>query len=94
MELSAMGSMQRSKVKYSPKEEQLIKLLPDKGVSISSAVLVEKLYGINRPYYAEESVSKMMSELIKKVNYNKENFQINKTKPAGPYPIEYAKVDR
>lgn len=89
-----MGSTQRSKVRYSPQEERLLLLLPDDGSLVSSAVLVNKLYGANRPFSAESSVTSTMAGLIRKLDHNGDKYMITKTPPRGPYPTEYAKVKR
>lgn len=80
------------KINYSPMEQEVIDLLSH-GSIMTSEELVKKLY-VNRelPYYARESVTTCLRELIKKLKHNKEAFTITKTQPGGPYPTQYRKV--
>lgn len=95
MELSAMGSMQRSKVDYSPMEAKLLELLPKRGKYISINDLVDQYYDDPklRPYTARQSVTSVMSALTKKVEYNQEPFKVVRQRLAGK-PMEYARADR
>lgn len=79
-----------SKVKYSPTETQLLRLLPKGGRHISSEELAKKLYRYNvSPFYARNVIVGMMRTLIIKVQKNKEPFRILKTERAGPTPTQY-----
>lgn len=89
MESLVMASTQRSKVKYSPQEERLLRLLPTGDKRIISKDMVEKFYtDDNRPYHDYDSLMKVMRGLRKKVEYNKEPFKVIKDN------VGYAKVDR
>lgn len=92
-----MVSISRKKIKYSTTEEVLLSLLPKREGSITSSELADRLYdGKNRqrPRTALQSVAAMMSMLSKKVDLNKESFQIVKAARSGPNLMEYRKVMR
>ena len=79
-----------SKVRYSPQEIKLLKLL-EKGNIITSDELAKKLYGDDAPYHARASVTSILRSLIGKIEHNGETFTITKTKQGGPYPTRYKK---
>lgn len=78
---------------YSPKEQQLLDVLMpllSNGKLLSSTELIKKLYANgDAPYYAHQSVTALMSSLIRKVEHNAEPFIVTKSAAAGPYPISY-----
>lgn len=91
-----MASIKRTEIKkvsYSTMEQQVIDLLSH-GSIMTSKELVKQIYdGRDVPYYARASVTKCLSGLIEKLEYNKEAFMITKTKPGGPYPTQYKKTE-
>lgn len=92
-----MVSISRKKIKYSTTEEVLLSLLPKREGSITSSELADRLYVGSlrqRPRTALQSIVAMMSMLSKKVELNKEPFQIVKAARSGPNPMEYRKVMR
>jgi hypothetical protein len=93
MEISPMAST-RSKIKYSPQEQTLLRLLPT-GKRISSMELDNQLYTTaNRPFHSLKSVSATMTSLMKKLDYNKDKYMIIKGPRSGPKYMEYTKVER
>lgn len=86
-----MGSIKSRKVNYSPKENKLLRLLPE-GKLISSIELTKKLE--SNSYNAQQSTVALMSSLIKKLNHNMDIYKIEKSPRSGPNPMEYRKVKR
>jgi hypothetical protein len=94
----AMDSTVKSKQKiirrYSPLETKLLTLLSEEKV-ITSKKLTEDLYsGNDIPFHAQSSVTSILRALIRKVEHNGESFIITKTRPIGPYPVQYQKVPK
>jgi len=89
------SSLNERCVDYSPTEKSLLALLPTGGKAISSEELVDRHYeGDDKPFNARQSIVTAMTNLIKKVEHNREPFRIVKAKRSGPYPMEYKKVKR
>ncbi len=77
-----------STVRYSPGERKLFSLLTDK--PMSSEALSEKFYRGHKevPFHGRKIVIGLVTSIQKKVNANKEKFQIMKSDRKGPHPIE------
>lgn len=86
-------TMDMRKLRYSPMERRLLKLLA-KGKGLTSEDLVEGVYDGDAPFAARHSVNSVMRSLIRKVEHNKEDFIITKTAPNGPYPTEFKKISK
>jgi hypothetical protein len=79
-----------SKISYSPTEQALLEILQVQ-VSLDTHALTDAYYdGRDRPWHAETVIRSAMSELIKKVQANGENFEIQRIKPAGRKPVVYS----
>jgi hypothetical protein len=78
-----------NKMKYSSSEQKLLDLIPTDGTSISTEELADKRYeGEEVPFNSRGIVLATLSQLIRKVDHNKENFKIRKGRRMGPIPTE------
>jgi len=85
--------MDSTAVKYSPLEEQMLKLMLA-GKSMTTTQLVDMHYSNSeKPYHARAIVRTTMSNLIRKVEHNKENFRIVKGPRQGPRDSTF-KIER
>jgi hypothetical protein len=77
------------KRKYSNSEQKLLDLIPTDGTPISTEELADKRYeGEEVPFNSRGIVLATLSQLIRKVDHNKENFKIRKGRRMGPIPLE------
>lgn len=84
----------RNKVHYSRMETAMLKML-NGGRRISSEELTDRVYKDEvRPFNARNSVTSIMSSLIRKAEHNREPFKIVKSTQGGPVSTEYQKVER
>jgi hypothetical protein len=78
-----------AKLKYSDAEQKLLNLIPTNGKSITTEELAEKRYAREEvPFNSRAIVLATLSQLMRKVDNNKENFRIRKGKRRGPRPSE------
>jgi hypothetical protein len=78
-----------NKMKYSNSEQKLLDLIPTDGTPISTEELAVKRYeGEKVPFNSRGIVLATLSQLIRKVDHNKENFKIRKGRRMGPIPSE------
>jgi hypothetical protein len=76
-------------VNYSPSEKRLLDLIPRDGKRITTEELTKKRYaGESVPFNARMIVLGALTNLIRKVEYNREDFKIVKGIRKGPAPIE------
>lgn len=62
---------------------------------VSTLDLVTRAYsGEREPFAARQSVLDAANKLIRKVDYNKEPFEIFRSRPNGPQPIYFWKAPR
>jgi hypothetical protein len=79
--------MQEIKHAYSPSERRLLDLIKY-GQKISTSELLEGMYeGEYEPFHGRGSVNATLSDLIRKVDLNREPFVIRKSARRGPYPV-------
>jgi hypothetical protein len=77
------------KMKYSNSEQKLLNLIPTDGTPISTEELAIKRYeGEKVPFNSRGIVLATLSQLMRKVDHNKENFRIRKGRRMGPIPSE------
>jgi hypothetical protein len=77
------------KMRYSEAEQKLLDLIPTNGKMITTEELAEKRYkGEEVPFNSRAIVLATLSQLMRKVDRNKENFRIKKGKRRGPMPSE------
>jgi hypothetical protein len=82
-------SKDANKLKYSNSEQKLLDLIPRDGTPISTEELADKRYeGEKVPFNSRGIVLATLSQLIRKVDHNKENFKIRKGRRMGPIPLE------
>jgi hypothetical protein len=90
MASTAVKLKQQDFVKYSPSEKKIFALIPPNGESISMDKLTRKYYrgrGVIPPA-GQNTVSVMLRALMRKVEYNKEPFRINRSGRSGPRSTE------
>jgi len=77
-------------VPYSEAERELFALLPVGGKNaITSQDLVEKRYGASAPFHARAIIVATVGNLARKVEANREPFEIGRTVRQGPHPIRF-----
>jgi hypothetical protein len=81
-------------VQYSDSEKRLFSLLGAK--ARNTLELTDAFYTGEReaPFTARQTIVSYMSSLSKKIEHNKEPFQLVKSPRRGPAPIEYRIVPR
>ena len=87
----AKVELSNDKTPYSPSQRQLFEFMPKDGTRIKSTDLalmkIKKFkWTVDNPYNA---VSVHMRHLRKKINKNKEPFELMKSKARGPYSVEF-----
>jgi hypothetical protein len=75
-------------IRYSPSEKKIFDLIPRTGKKINMTDLTNKFYNGELRPGAQNAVSVMLRSLIKKMNYNKEQFEIKRSGRAGPNSME------
>jgi hypothetical protein len=84
-----MNKQEKLKIKYSDSEQRLLDLIPLNGTSITTEQLAEKRYANEEvPFNSRAIVNATLTQLMRKVDRNKENFKIRKGKRRGPMPSE------
>jgi hypothetical protein len=84
-----METAMAHKLRYSEAEQKLLDLIPTNGRMITTEQLAEKRYkGEEVPFNSRAIVLATLSQLIRKVDRNRENFLIRKGKRRGPMPSE------
>jgi hypothetical protein len=77
------------KLRYSEAEQKLLDLIPVNGRPITTEELADKRYASEEvPFNSRAIVLATLSQLMRKVDKNKENFRIRKGKRRGPRPSE------
>jgi hypothetical protein len=71
---------------YSPREQAILDLIPRSGEPVTTDVF-EKLYNKAETLNPRQNVNATLGTLIRKVNLNKEPFQIIKEARKGPYSV-------
>ena len=91
---SALASLQ-SKIKLSPGEQRLVKLLPASGKQIGTDALAMKFYSQRKePLNGRLVIVGMVRSLQKKIKTVKDPpFVICSTERSGPYPIKIWRQD-
>ena len=80
--------MNDPRYRYSPSEKRLFLLLseyPKDTMDIALAFYPVK----DRPLFPSETITKILKNLIRKVDANEELFQIVKSPRRGPYTVDY-----
>jgi hypothetical protein len=78
-----------SKLRYSEAEQKLLDLIPTNGKMITTEELAAKRYSREEvPFNSRAIVLATLTQLIRKVDANRENFKIRKGKRRGPMPSE------
>jgi hypothetical protein len=76
-------------LKYSLAEQKLLDLIPTDGSIITTEELAKKRYAREEvPFNSVAIVRATLSNLMRKVDRNKESFRIRKGKRRGPYAQE------
>lgn len=84
-----MNKPERLKIRYSEGEQKLLDLIPLNGSIVTTAQLVEKRYANEDvPFNSHSIVNTTLTQLMRKVDRNRENFRIRKGKRRGPMPSE------
>lgn len=81
------------KKEYSKLQTKILNAIPDDGKKISTLQLVDIVYDIP-PLTARQSVLDSTMKLIRKVDLNKEEFEIFFSNSRGPQPIFFWKEPR
>jgi hypothetical protein len=77
------------KLKYSESEQKLLNLIPKNGNTITTEELTKKRYRSEEiPFNSRAIIGATLTQLIRKVDRNKENFRIRKGRRRGPMPSE------
>jgi hypothetical protein len=77
------------RLRYSESERRLLELIPTDGKVITTKELTEKRYADEQtPFNGGAIVLAILSHLMRKVDYNKEDFRIIKSKRNGPRPLD------
>lgn len=79
---------------YSALETKILNAIPDDGVMVSTLDLVAIAYEGEAPLTARQSVLDAATKLIRKIDYNLEEYEIMRSQPCGPQPIYFWKVPR
>jgi hypothetical protein len=75
-------------IKYSPSELRVLELLNSKPQS--STTLCEKYFQAGElPFNAQKIIIGVLTSLARKAKFNKDSFQVQKSKRAGPKPMEF-----
>jgi hypothetical protein len=79
---------------YSNSERRLFGLLGDEPKS--TLELVDAFYtdGWEAPFNGRQTITSLLSTLIKKLEFNKEPFSIQKSPRRGPVPVDYRVVQK
>jgi hypothetical protein len=78
-----------NKMKYSEAEQKLLDLIPTNGNTITTEELAVKRYANEEvPFNSRAIVLATLSQLMRKVDRNRENFKIRKGKRRCPRPSE------
>ncbi len=84
-----------AKIKYSEREIRLLGILPKDGVKISTSALMEKFYHPDGlPFNGRKIIITMIRSLMRKSDYNHEDWRIHKTKRSGPNEMSFWKEPR
>jgi hypothetical protein len=84
-----MNKQEKLKIKYSDSERRLLDLIPLNGTAITTEQLAEKRYAHEEvPFNSRAIVNATLTQLMRKVDRNKENYKIRKGKRRGPMPSE------
>jgi hypothetical protein len=82
-------SKDNHKIKYSNSEQKILDLIPRDGTPISTEELAVRRYeGEKVPFNSRGIVLATLSQLMRKVDHNRENFRIRKGRRMGPIPLE------
>jgi hypothetical protein len=82
-----MNKMEKVKLKYSDSERRLLDLIPTDGRQITTEQLAAKRYARGDvPFNSRAIVTATLTQLMRKVDRNRENFRIIKGKRRGPAP--------
>jgi hypothetical protein len=77
-------------ISYSPQERRALAALPPTGAKVTTSDLARAIYdGGTPPFHAAASVTSVLRTLIRKVEANREDFRIRKSKRIGPSEIQY-----
>jgi hypothetical protein len=76
-------------IKYSDRERDIFRLLPQDGKTIDTNKLVQRYYRKQIPNHPGATIIGTMRSFMRKIERNKEPFRIKKSVRAGPYPIEF-----
>jgi hypothetical protein len=77
------------KLKYSDSEQKLLDLIPTDGRPITTEQLADKRYSKEEvPFNSRAIVLATLTQLMRKVDRNEENFRIRKGRRRGPMPSE------
>lgn len=78
-----------TKIPYSDGEQKLLDLIPKNGSRINTEEITLKRYAKEgEPFNARAIIRATLTQLIRKVDQNREPFRIRKGKRSGPWPIE------
>lgn len=84
-----MNKQEKFKIKYSDSEQKLLDLIPTNGSPITTKQLADKRYAAEDvPFNSSAIVLATLTQLMRKVDRNRENFRIRKGKRRGPRPSE------
>jgi hypothetical protein len=84
-----METAMAHKLRYSEAEQKLLDLIPTNGKMITTEELALKRYSHEEvPFNSRAIVLATLTQLIRKVDANRENFKIRKGKRRGPMPSE------
>ena len=77
------------RVKYSPRELEIFRIIPKDSSQISSSDIVDKYWRgkLDKPYYYRIVVMDGLRSLIRKINHNKENFVVKTGPSRGPHGL-------
>jgi hypothetical protein len=82
-----MNKQEKFKMKYSDSEQRLLNLIPTDGRQITTEQLAAKRYAKEEvPFNSRAIVNATLTQLMRKVDINRENFKIRKGKRRGPAP--------
>jgi len=78
------------KIKYSPSEEKILKLIPKNGSRVSSEELLKLFYGRKqRPFFARNVIIGTLRSLARKMEKNHDPYRLHKSERKGPKPIDF-----
>lgn len=77
------------KMNYSPAETKLLGILRKRKAPVNSVDLCALYYEKKIPFHGQRQIIASMRGLMRKIDFNREPFRIEKSERRGPHPIEF-----